>query len=53
MIARQRLAAAVSGALLLVVYGATVAPTVTLWDGGEFIAAVETLGIPHPPGTPL
>jgi hypothetical protein len=53
VIARQWLAPAVAGGLLFVVYVATVAPTVTLWDAGEFIAAIETLGIPHPPGTPL
>lgn len=47
-----RLAAAVALAVLAG-YLATLAPTVTFWDAGEFIAAARTLGIPHPPGTPL
>lgn len=41
------------GALLFIAYLATLAPSVTLWDAGEFLSAIRTLGIPHPPGTPL
>jgi hypothetical protein len=50
---RRPAAPLAAGVLLLAIYLATLAPDVTFWDAGEFIGAVETLGIPHPPGTPL
>jgi hypothetical protein len=40
-------------AALAALYLASLAPRATFWDAGEFIAAIESWGIPHPPGTPL
>ncbi len=36
-----------------IVYILTLTVSCPFWDSGEFIATSYTLGIPHPPGTPL
>jgi hypothetical protein len=46
-------AAVVATMVLLATYLATAAPDLTFWDASELITAAHTLGIPHPPGTPL
>ena len=49
----NRLIAFFTLALSFLVYYDTMAPSVSYWDCGEFIAVSYTLGVPHPPGSPL
>lgn len=48
-----RLAAAGVFAFCLLVYGATLYPTVPGGDAGELVAVADALGVVHPPGYPL
>src|SRR5437762_6089791 len=45
--------AAIAATLVFVLYLVTLAPSVAMWDTGEYMAAVKVLGIPHPPGNPF
>ncbi|MEX2111117.1 MAG: DUF2723 domain-containing protein [Gemmatimonadaceae bacterium] len=45
--------AAIAGGLVFLLYLITLAPSVAMWDTGEYMAAVKVLGLPHPPGNPF
>ncbi len=47
------LAAAIAGLVVFLLYLVTLAPTTSMWDTSEYIAAAYVLGIPHPPGNPF
>src|SRR5256714_5965183 len=45
--------AAIATVLVFVLYLLALAPSVEMWDTGEYMPAVKVLGIPHPPGNPF
>ncbi len=47
------LAACIAGLVAFVLYLVTLAPTTSMWDTSEYIAAAYVLGLPHPPGNPF
>ncbi|MFO7313302.1 DUF2723 domain-containing protein [Rhodothermus marinus] len=49
----ERFVAAAVFLYALILYGLTIAPTVSFWDSGEFIASVFGLEVMHPPGAPF
>src|SRR6202158_2371448 len=45
--------AAIAAALVFILYLLTLAPSVAMWDTGEYMAAKKVLGLPHPPVNPF
>src|SRR3979411_2564238 len=45
--------AAIAAVLVFILYLLTLAPSVAMWDTGEYMAATKVLGLPHPPGNPF
>ena len=45
--------AAIASALVFILYLLTLAPSVAMWDTGEYMASTKVLGLPHPPGNPF
>ena len=47
------MAAAIAGALVLLLYVLTLGSSTAMWDTSEYIAAAYIMGLPHPPGNPF
>lgn len=50
---QRLLAAGGVTAAVFVLYLLTLSPSAAMWDAGEYIAAVKSLGVPHQPGNPM
>src|ERR1700759_2617555 len=46
-------AAAMTAAIIFLVYRIPLEPPTEMGDTSDYIAAAKTLGLPHPPGNPL
>ena len=53
MTRNRYLAAAGVTLSVFIIYLLTLSPSVAMWDAGEYLAAVKSLGIPHQPANPL
>lgn len=53
MLSKEKVFAVILSLLILIGYMYTITPTLPFWDCGEFIATSYTMGVPHPPGTPM